>query len=58
MDYRSLVGAATFAAMSLAPIEGARSDDVSKYPDRRGERVCDVGVQWDPSKPAMRAAGS
>jgi hypothetical protein len=54
MDYRSLVGAAMFAAVMLAPIAGARSDDVSKYPDWRGEWVRAVGVQWDPSKPAAR----
>src|ERR1700687_2270814 len=54
MDYRSLAGAATLAAMVLAPVAGARSDDVSKYPDWRGEWVRAVGVQWDPTKPVAR----
>src|ERR1700686_4536862 len=54
MDYRGLIGAATFAAMTLAPIAGAGADDVSRYPDWRGEWVRAVGVQWDPTKPAAR----
>jgi hypothetical protein len=54
MDCRSLLGAATFAAMVLSPIAGARADDASKYPDWRGEWVRAVGVQWDPTKPGAR----
>ena len=54
MGYRTLVGAATFTAMVLASIAGARSDDVSTYPDWRGEWVRAVGVQWDPSRPPAR----
>jgi hypothetical protein len=54
MDYRILVGAATFAVLVLAPVAGARSDEVSAYPDWRGEWVRAVGVQWDPSRPPAR----
>jgi hypothetical protein len=43
--------------MLLVPIAGARSDDVSNI--STGVRVGARGrVQWDPSKPAARAAGS
>jgi hypothetical protein len=59
MDHRSLIGAATFVAMALAiltlaPVASGRADDVSRYPDWRGEWVRAVGVQWDPTKPAAR----
>ncbi len=49
MDYRTLVGAAAFAAALLVPFAGARSEDVSAYPDWRGEWVRAVGVRMGPS---------
>jgi hypothetical protein len=54
MDYRSLIGAAALAVLTLAPIVGAGADELSRYPDWRGEWVRAVGVQWDPTKPAAR----
>jgi|SRR6266700_3653120 len=54
MDYRSLIGAVTFAAVMLASAAGARADDASKYPDWRGQWVRTSGPQWDPTKPTAR----